>query len=162
MMTTNETFRSEKSFLRWNNETWWDDTNDVNGAWMRYEEGRIWIRYNRNHNNIEATKLVRLKVMYTLYIICLDFIHNIWNTYYVSIFFLCKTTQSWIPWNLSLRYMSLSWSIHTKDESKRETAFAFIFGVNWLWRCGVTASFRVFLYEIRCNGMMIFMEFMRY
>ena len=25
---------------------------------------------------------------------------------------------------------SLSWSIHTKDESKRETAFAFIFGVN--------------------------------
>ena len=22
------------------------------------------------------------------------------------------------------------WSIHTKDESKRETAFAFIFGVN--------------------------------
>ena len=25
---------------------------------------------------------------------------------------------------------SLYWSIHTKDESKRETAFAFIFGVN--------------------------------
>ena len=24
-------------------------------------------------------------------------------------------------------------SIHTKDESKRETAFAFIFGVDWLW-----------------------------
>ena len=39
---------------------------------------------------------------------------------------------------------SLYWSIHTKDESKRETAFAFIFGVNWLWRCGVAASFGVF------------------
>ena len=26
---------------------------------------------------------------------------------------------------------SLYWSIHTKDESKRGTAFAFIFGVNW-------------------------------
>ena len=25
---------------------------------------------------------------------------------------------------------SLYWSIHTKDESKRETAFAIIFGVN--------------------------------
>ena len=25
---------------------------------------------------------------------------------------------------------SLYWSIHTKDESKRGTAFAFIFGVN--------------------------------
>ena len=25
---------------------------------------------------------------------------------------------------------SLYWSIHTKDESKRKTAFAFIFGVN--------------------------------
>ena len=34
---------------------------------------------------------------------------------------------------------SLYWSIHTKVESKRGTAFAFIFGVNWLWRCGVTA-----------------------
>ena len=38
----------------------------------------------------------------------------------------------------------LYWSIHTKDESKRGTAFAFIFGVNWLWRWGVTASFGVF------------------
>ena len=29
---------------------------------------------------------------------------------------------------------SLYESIHTKDESKRGTAFTFIFGVNWLWR----------------------------
>ena len=43
---------------------------------------------------------------------------------------------------------SLYWSIHTKDESKCGTAFAFIFGVNWLWHCGVTASFGVFFYEI--------------
>ena len=41
---------------------------------------------------------------------------------------------------------SLHWSIHTKDESKRGTAFAFIFGVNWLWRCGVTTSFGVFFF----------------
>ena len=53
---------------------------------------------------------------------------------------------------------SLYWSIHTKDESKRRTAFAFIFGVNWLWRCGVKASLGVFIHEIRCNGMTIFME----
>ena len=46
---------------------------------------------------------------------------------------------------------SMFWSIHTKDESKRGTAFAFIFGVNWLWRCGVTASFGVFFHEIKCN-----------
>ena len=45
---------------------------------------------------------------------------------------------TWILWNLSFRYISLYWSIHTKDESKRGTAFAFIFGVNWLWRSGVT------------------------
>ena len=56
---------------------------------------------------------------------------------------------------------SLSWPIHTKDESKRGTAFAFIFGVNWLWRCGVTGSFGVFFHEIECNGMTNFMEFMR-
>ena len=55
---------------------------------------------------------------------------------------------------------SLYWSIHTKDESKRSSAFAFIFGVNWLWRCGVTASFGVFLHEIKCNGMTSFTEFM--
>ena len=30
----------------------------------------------------------------------------------------------------------LYWSIHTKDEGKHGTAFAFIFGVNWLWRSG--------------------------
>ena len=52
------------------------------------------------------------------------------------------------------------WSIHTKDESKRGTAFAFIFGVNWLWRCGVTASFGVFFNEMKCNRMLSFMEFM--
>ena len=55
---------------------------------------------------------------------------------------------------------SLYWSIHTKDESKHGTAFAFIFGVNWLWCCGVTASFRVFFHEMKCNWMTSFMEFM--
>ena len=40
----------------------------------------------------------------------------------------------------------LYWSIHTKDESKRGTASAFIFDVNWLWSCGVTASFGVFFH----------------
>ena len=55
---------------------------------------------------------------------------------------------------------SLYWSIHTKDESKRETAFAFIFGVNWLWRCGVKASFGVFFHEMKYNGMTGFMESM--
>ena len=31
---------------------------------------------------------------------------------------------------LAILLHSLHWSIHTKDESKRGTAFAFIFGVN--------------------------------
>ena len=31
---------------------------------------------------------------------------------------------------LVIPLLSLYWSIHTKDESKRGTAFAFIFGVN--------------------------------
>ena len=53
---------------------------------------------------------------------------------------------------LGIPLHSLYWSIHTKDESKRGIAFAFIFGVNWLWRCSVTASFVV--------GMTSFMEFM--
>ena len=54
--------------------------------------------------------------------------------------------RTWFPWNLSFLYISLYWSIHTKDESKCGTAFAFIFGVNWLWRCGVTASFGVIFF----------------
>ena len=55
---------------------------------------------------------------------------------------------------------TLHWSIHTKDESKRGTAFAFIFGVNLLWRCGITVSFGVFLHETKCDRMTSFMEFM--
>ena len=56
---------------------------------------------------------------------------------------------------------SLKWSIHTKDESKCTTAFSFIFGVNWLWLCGVTAYFGVCFHEIKCNAMTSFMELMQ-
>ena len=55
---------------------------------------------------------------------------------------------------------SLHWLIHTKGESKRGTAFAVIFGVNRLWRCGVTALFEVSLHEIKCIGNTSFLEFM--
>ena len=55
---------------------------------------------------------------------------------------------------------SLYWSIHTKDKSKHRSTFAFIFGVNWLWHFGITASFGVFLHEIKCNGRTSFLEFM--
>ena len=48
--------------------------------------------------------------------------------------------------------------IYTKDESKRGTVFAFIFGVNLLWRCGVTASFGVFFHEMKRNGMTSIMK----
>ena len=47
-------------------------------------------------------------------------------------------------------------------KASAEPQFAFIFGVNWLWHCGVTASFGVFFLEIKCNGMTIFMKFMLY
>ena len=57
------------------------------------------------------------------------------------------------PMKLVIPLHSLYWSIHTKDESKRGTAFAFIFGVNWLWRCGVTASFEVFFFLMTWNVM---------
>ena len=49
--------------------------------------------------------------------------------------------------------------MHTKDESKRATAFASIFGVHWLWRCDVTASFGVYFHVIKRNGMISFTEF---
>ena len=55
---------------------------------------------------------------------------------------------------------SLYWSIHSKYESKRGTAFAFIFGVNWLWPCGVSTLFGVFFHEIKCDRMTSFIEFM--
>ena len=62
--------------------------------------------------------------------------------------------------NFVIPLHSWYWSIHTKDESKHGTAFAFIFCVNWLWHCGFTASFGVFFHEIKCNGMTRFLEFM--
>ena len=56
----------------------------------------------------------------------------------------CLLSIAWIPWNLSFLYISFMKkdskrccdtttpeSIHTKDESKRGSEFAFIFGVNW-------------------------------
>ena len=48
-----------------------------------------------------------------------------------------------------------------QDESKCTTAFSFIFGVNWLWLCGVTAYFGVCFHEIKCNAMTSFMELMQ-
>ena len=43
-------------------------------------------------------------------------------------------SNKWILPNMirvvKARLHSLYWSIHTKDESKRDSAFAFIFGVN--------------------------------
>ena len=68
-------------------------------------------------------------------------------------------SQSLNSMKLVIPLHELYWSIHTKDESKRGTAFAFIFCVNWLWRCGGTAPFRVSFHEIKCNGMTSFMEF---
>ena len=43
----------------------------------------------------------------------------------------------------------ISWKKTQNDAvtPQRGTAFAFIFGVNWLWRHGVTASFWVFFHE---------------
>ena len=48
-------------------------------------------------------------------------------------------------------------------KASAEPQFAFIFGVNWLWHCGFTASFGVFFFffhEIKCIRMTSFMEFM--
>ena len=67
---------------------------------------------------------------------------------------------SWIPWNLSFRYIDCSGQFTPKMKANAEPQFAFIFGVNWLWHWGVTASFGVFFQEIKCNGMTSFMEFM--
>ena len=41
-----------------------------------------------------------------------------------------KSCNSMNSMKLVIPLHSLYWSIHTKDESKRGTAFAFIFGVN--------------------------------
>ena len=72
-----------------------------------------------------------------------------------SCHYLCMTSMK-----LVIPLHSLYWSIHTKDESKRRTAFTFTFAVNWLWRRGVTTSFGIFFNEIKCNGMTSFIAFM--
>ena len=67
----------------------------------------------------------------------------------VSMYLSCpKQPVSMNYMKLAIPLHSLHWSIHTKDESKHGTAFAFTFGVNWLWRWGVTASFGVYFHEI--------------
>ena len=58
----------------------------------------------------------------------LSFRHNLFHEKLIS-----DISRKWILPNMIRavkRLHSMYWSIHTKDESKRETAFAFIFGVN--------------------------------
>ena len=50
--------------------------------------------------------------------------------YFFVHFFLPPTLHIMNSMKLVVPLQSLYWSIHTKDESKRGTAFAFIFGVN--------------------------------
>ena len=56
-----------------------------------------------------------------------DILISSWNTLNKLKSHHLKSIKRVIP------YHSLFWSIHTKNESKRGTAFAFIYGVNWLW-----------------------------
>ena len=91
-------------------------------------------------------KLVTIKINQLS--LCKHFMNSMQTCNSVTFYFMKKQIfLVWIPWNLSFCYIHLYWSIHTKDESKRGTAFAFIFGVNWLWHCGVTASFGVFFFS---------------
>ena len=85
-------------------------------------------------------------------------IYSEWSTVLWSNPLICKEKTT--PYDMTSMKHSMYWSIHTKDESKRGTAFAFLFGVNWLWRCGVITSFGVLFHEIKCNGMTSFMDFM--
>ena len=55
---------------------------------------------------------------------------------------------------------SVTFIIVVNSHQRWKQMFAFIFGVNWLWHCGVTASFGVFFHEMKCNGLTSFMEFM--
>ena len=65
---------------------------------------------------------------------------------------------SWIPWNLSFRYIDCSGQFTPKMKANTEPQFAFIFGVNWLWHCGVTAlSESFFFHKIKCNRMTSFL-----
>ena len=87
--------------------------------------------------------------------LCLKNVHQ--NTSVSRIW--AETNKCMNSMKLVIPLHSLYWSIHTKDESKHGTIFAFIFGVNWLWSHGVTALFGLFFHEIKCNGMTSFMEF---
>ena len=55
--------------------------------------------------------------------------------------------KTWIPWNLSFCYTDCNGQFTPKMKANAEPQFAFIFGVNWLWYCGVTASFGVFFHK---------------
>ena len=51
---------------------------------------------------------------------------------------------SWFPWNLSFLYIHCTGQFTPKMKANAKPQFVFIFGVNWIWYCGVTASFGVF------------------
>ena len=68
-----------------------------------------------------------IHLMLILYIIVYSVNICIIDSFYIAWLFLL-TPASAVIMNSMLH--SLYWSIHTKDESKRGTAFAFILGVN--------------------------------
>ena len=91
----------------------------------------------------------------------IPYMSNIWNKKDVlHVKYMKMFSITWIPWNLSFRYIHPGGPFSSKMATNAEQSFAFIFGVNWLCHCGVTPSFGVFLHEIKCNGMTNFIEFM--
>ena len=97
--------------------------------------------HNARVNSHQRWKQMRFHVCFHLWCECVPRLLSslVWMC-------LCSIMNSM---KLVIPLHSLYWSIHTKDESKRGTAFSFIFGVNWLWRCGVTTSFGVFFHEVK-------------
>ena len=76
-----------------------------------------------------------------------------------------KLYITWIPWNLSLRYIHCSGQFTPKMKANAEprllSSLVWIdSGVVVSQRCGVTASSGVFFHEWKCDGMTCFMEFM--
>ena len=88
-----------------------------------------------------------------------------------KILILLKLNKIFLNWNNlhtlfidyymnSMKLVNPLHHIELVNSHQRWTAFVFILGVNWLWHCGVTASFVVCFHEIKCNRMTSFMEFM--
>ena len=126
-------------------------------------DGYEWL-HNLNTGLRKKKKTFKKKFLFGLYRVFLpskNVLFNVQRLLSCSSFLIGRSCTlsfiiTWIPWNLSIRYITLNWSIYTKDDP------GLLSSLMWIDSGIVVSQHRLesFFHETKCNRMTSFMEFM--